>query len=258
MSESIYLDKKIIKAQNSIVIIDNYIKDQQLLLDIENDESFFPKDMGSEKQQLKTGNIYHSENADIFSPWMFWDGWWNSPADTVKKRLIQAIWEDNLPCDTSELCGFEYWTRKYSPGQYLPLHLDEDTFLYEDEGKFRCPMLGAVYYAHMPVRDDQKPGYLEMHPGRLSIDRDRVFRNKPSEDKDFESLKDFYLKNQQPKHKRDIITYRPNRLILFDAGMLLHGTTPSGENSERYIVGINVWHKLEPPTGYEDKTFYFE
>lgn len=257
MSEPIYLDKKIIKAQNSIVIIDDFIKDENLLRDIGNDETFFPKDMGEESRQLKTGNIYHDSDSAIFSPWMFWDGWWRSPADTVKKRLIQAIWEDNLPCRVDELCGFEYWTRSYNPGQYLPVHLDEDTFLYEKTGEFRCPMLGAVYYAHFPVDDEMNPGHLEVHPGRVGIDRDKRFQlatDQKIKDEIMVSLKEHYA----PVGKRDIITYRPNRLIILDAGMLLHGTTPSGENSKRYIVGINVWHKNDPPTGYEESLFYAE
>lgn len=256
MSNMEYLSPKIKKAQNSIVIIDDYIQDQQLLKDIENSEDFFPKDMGEEARQLKSGNIYHNENASIFSPWMFWDGWWKSPANTVKKRLIQAIWEDNLPCPIEEVCGFEYWTRTYNPGQYLPVHLDEDTFLYERNGEFRCPVLGAVYYAHFDVEEDKEPGFLEMHPGRVSIDRNKRYQLKSdSEDKGkIESLKGYY----KPENKRDRITYRPNRLVIFDAGMLLHGTTPSGPGSKRFIMGINVWHKDDPPIGYTENLFYFE
>jgi len=257
MNKFSYEDKKIAKAQNSIVIIDDFISDKQLLNDIENDESFFPKDMGQESRQLKTGNVYHGSNAEIFSPWMFWDGWWKSPADTVKKRLVQAIWEDNLPCGVDELCGFEYWTRSYNPGQYLPVHLDEDTFIYEKTGEFRCPMLGAVYYAHFPVEESQEPGHLEIHPGRVEIDRNKRFQleSDPNmRDEVMVALKPFY----KPEGKRDIISYRPNRLILLDAGMLLHGTTPSGANSKRFIVGVNVWHKSDPPSGYEEKLFFNE
>jgi hypothetical protein len=36
-----YQNPKIKKAQNSIVIIDDYIKDEELLKDIENDPTFF-------------------------------------------------------------------------------------------------------------------------------------------------------------------------------------------------------------------------
>ena len=133
----LYSDEKIKKAQKSLLIIDDFIEDQDLLEEIENDKTFFPEYMGSESRQLKKGNIYHSEDSEVFSPWMFWDGWWRSPADTLKKRVIQKIWEDNLPCPIEDIVGFEYWTRTYSPGQYLPIHLDEDTFAYEKDGEFR-------------------------------------------------------------------------------------------------------------------------
>jgi len=93
-----YQNPKIKKAQNSIIIIDDYIKDTKLLKDIEDDPNFFPASMGENPRQLASGNIYHNDSASVFSPWMFWDGWWRSPCDTVKKRLVKAIWEDNLPC----------------------------------------------------------------------------------------------------------------------------------------------------------------
>ena len=50
-----------------MIIIDDFIKDEQLLKDIENDKTFF------------------GPNGDF----MWWDGWWNSEANTVKKRLIE-------------------------------------------------------------------------------------------------------------------------------------------------------------------------
>lgn len=251
-----YQNPKIKKAQNSIVIIDDFIKDVELLKDIENDPNFFPASMGESPRQLKTGNIYHNDNASVFSPWMFWDGWWRSPCDTVKKRLVKAIWEDNLPCDLDEIVGFEYWTRTYNPGQFLPTHLDEDTFIYEKNGEFRCPMIGAVYYAHFDINEDAYPGVLEVHPGRVDVDvvKEYVLLTTEEDPYTMTHLKKYY----KPIGKRDIITYRPNRVVYFDAGRILHGTTPSGENSQRFIVGINVWHKDDPPSGYEEKLFFVE
>lgn len=244
---------KIKKAQKSLLIIDDFIEDENLIKDIKNEKDFFPKDMGKEARQLKKGNIYHNENAKVFSPWMFWDGWWRSPEDTVKKRLIRAIWEENLPCDKEEVVGFEYWTRSYNPGQYLPVHLDEDTFAYEKNGEFRCPVLGAVYYPSIEVGKEENPGHLEIHPGRVNIDREKQYQLECVDGKMIA-----FIDNYQDKTKVDSIAYRPNRLVIFDAGMILHGTSPNGENSQRYIVGINVWHKDDPPTGYEQNLFYNE
>ena len=51
-----------------MIIIDEFVKDVSLLQDIEaNKEEFFSDN----------GNYY------------WWSGWWDSPADTLKKKLIQ-------------------------------------------------------------------------------------------------------------------------------------------------------------------------
>ena len=57
-----------------IVVIDNFIKDQDLLRDISNDINFF-SDPG----------VYY-----------WWDGWWNGEAKSLKHRLIEHIWATNL------------------------------------------------------------------------------------------------------------------------------------------------------------------
>ena len=66
-------------------IIDNFIKDPVLLEDMQHDKDFFGPN----------GNF------------MWWDGWWNSPANTVKKRLIEYIWRYNTQTPTiNNLVGF--------------------------------------------------------------------------------------------------------------------------------------------------------
>ena len=50
-----------------MIVIDNFIKDKPLLEAIDNDKSFFGPN----------GNF------------MWWDGWWNSHASTLKKQLIE-------------------------------------------------------------------------------------------------------------------------------------------------------------------------
>ena len=46
-----------------MIVIDNFIKDKELLTRIDKDETFFGPN----------GN------------YMWWDGWWNSPSNTIKK-----------------------------------------------------------------------------------------------------------------------------------------------------------------------------
>ena len=91
-----------------MIVIDDYIQEKNLLLEIENTKDFFPASMGEEDRIASVLNSYHDEKADCFAPYMFWDGWHKSPANTPRKRLIQAIWEKNLPFPIEELCGFEY------------------------------------------------------------------------------------------------------------------------------------------------------
>ena len=50
-----------------MIIIDNFVQDQILIDEIIHDKTFFGPN----------GNF------------MWWDGWWNSGANTVKKRLIE-------------------------------------------------------------------------------------------------------------------------------------------------------------------------
>ena len=56
-----------------MIVIDDFIKDQQLLNDLTNDPTFFDN-----------------------KGYMWCDCWWNSSANTVKQRLIEYIWETNL------------------------------------------------------------------------------------------------------------------------------------------------------------------
>jgi len=72
-----------------IVVIDNFLKDENLIRSIKEDKKFFA-DPG----------VYY-----------WWDGWWNSPANTIKKRLIEQMWRYNSPLYHGyQISGVEYWT----------------------------------------------------------------------------------------------------------------------------------------------------
>ena len=72
-----------------IIVIDNFVKDRVLLDKIQNDSNFFND----------PGEYY------------WWDGWWNSPTNSVKKELIEYIWSENCPInEIFTIEGFEYWT----------------------------------------------------------------------------------------------------------------------------------------------------
>jgi hypothetical protein len=225
-----------------MIVVDGYIKDSELLKQIELSKNLFPESMGSELRIATELNSYHDEQASCFAPYMFWDGWWKSEANTLAKKIIKSIWEDNLPIDKEDVCGFEYWTRTFNPGQYLDTHVDEDTFLYAKEKVFRGPVIGCVYYPHT---NDVVGGFLELHPNAIKENTKNALES--------ENIKN----NISSIEERERIACKPNRLIIFDAGHTVHNTTPPISGIRRVMI-VNVWHKDSPPSALETGEFYYE
>jgi hypothetical protein len=225
-----------------MLVIDNFIQDKQLLQTIEESTSLFPESMGSEDRIATELNSYHYEKSNCFAPYMFWDGWWESETNTVAKKIIKNIWENNLPFSTDQICGFEYWTRTFHPGQYLGVHVDEDTFLYAKEKLFKGPIIGCVYYPHI---NDVVGGFLELHPNTVKEETYEALES--------ENIKD----NISPIEYRERIACKPNRLIIFDAGHTVHNTTPPISGVRKVMI-VNVWHKDSPPSALKTGEFYYE
>lgn len=223
-----------------MIVQDNFL-DKNLYNEVLSDKNFFPESMGDSDRIASQVNSYHDEKADCYAPYMFWDGWWRSEADTLKKKVVQKIWEDNLEYPLEDILGIEYWTRTFNQGQFLDCHVDEDTFLYEKEKIFSGPILGSVYYA----LDNQHGGFLEIHnkeiPEKtpLALEYDRIK----------EYTVDFAL--------RERIAYKGNRLIIFDSGHIIHNATPA-LSGIRQVMVTNVWHKDNPPTALKTGAFYYE
>jgi hypothetical protein len=186
-------------------------------------------------------NSYHEETSLCYAPFMFWDGWWKSPANTLKKKIVQKIWEHNLPCKQDDILGIEYWTRTYAPGQYLYPHVDEDTFKYEEVKIFSGPLIGSILYG----LDNENGGYIEIYKKSL---QDGL--HAPLEKEKIDSF-------ISPIEERERIAYKGNRLIIFDSGHILHGTTPA-KNGFRQVMVTNLWHKDMPPTALKKEKFYYE
>ncbi len=223
-------------------ICDNFITDQELLAEIRNDSSFFPESMGEEEVVNYSINQYHDNKSHHYSPYMFWDGWWSSPADTLKKRVIKNIWEDNLPLPFEDICGFEYWVKTFKSGQYLKPHVDEDTYLYKEYQVFSGPTVGCVYY---PDHESVDGGYLELHEHRI-------------ENGEILSLEREKIENAiSPIERRERIAFKPNRLVIFDAGHILHGTTPTLSGTRRVLI-VNVWSNNNKPLALVKNSFHIE
>lgn len=223
-------------------VLDNFITDQVLLEAIRSDTSFFPESMGDKAQVNYGVHEYHDPESKHYSPYMFWDGWWRSPANTLKKQVIQHIWEHNLPIPQEDVCGFEYWTKTFKPGQYLSLHIDEDSHLYKEFQVFSGPLIGCVYY---PDFETVSGGFLELHEYSL-------------EDGTFFALERGNLDSlASPIDRRERIAHKPNRLVIFDAGHTLHNTTAVDHGIRRVLI-VNVWSMDNKPLALETGGFYHE
>lgn len=223
-----------------MIVKDNFI-DKNLYDKVLKDNLFFPKLMGNEDKIAAHLLMYHEESSSCYSPFMFWDGWWKSPANTLKKQVVQQIWSENMEWPHEDILGFEYWTRSYTPGQYIDVHVDEDTFLYKKNKMFQGPISGCIYYGI----ENEDGGFLEIHKNKL------INGSKQSLDK----IKD--EEHLSPIEDRERIAYRGNRLIIFDAGHIVHGTTPA-KSGVRQVLVVNVWHKDNPPVALEENEFYYE
>lgn len=174
-----------------IAVFDNFLN-EELLNEIKNDPNFF----------TEPGKYYYWKG-----------GWWTSPADTTKKKLIEAIWGSNCPITKSfEVNGFEYWTgiqtadSNRGHNNDLPQHYDKDEAIFAQTGEIVTPVIGTVFY----------PGIEEWEGGDLAIYTDGV--------------------DSTP----EIIKAKPNRLIIFGAGDYVHAVQPITKGA-RHAIAINLW-----------------
>jgi hypothetical protein len=212
--------------------LDNLILDQ-----IRSDSSFFPGLMQNEPRIASEVNSYHNEQSSCYAPYMFWDGWWLSPTNTVRKQVVRKIWENNLTIPIEDILGFEYWTRTFGPGQFLGPHVDEDTFLYQDTKVLNGPETGCVYYG--PSKEKVVGGFLELFESKLTFGEKNAL--------EWENLE----KKLDPIELRERIAFKENRLIIFDSGRVIHQTIPC-TSGIRNVMVINVWLKKNPPVNMEN------
>ena len=130
-----------------IAVFDNFIQDEKLLAEIEQNKASIFKDPGVYK---------------------YYEGWWNSPEDNTTKKIIEYCWGDACPISRLfEIHGFEYWTGIQSAktqdadwADDLPLHLDKDEAWWEETGEIITPVMGSIYY---PPGQDFKGGDLVIY-----------------------------------------------------------------------------------------------
>ena len=176
-----------------IAVFDNFVKDQQLLADIQANYSDIFKDPGVYK---------------------YWDGWWNTPANNVTKRLIEYVWGENCPITGSfTIDGFEYWTGIQTANSVdqrwkdnLQIHFDKDEAWWKKTDEVVSPVIGSVYY---PAGQDFDGGDLVIYTeGRDSTP--------------------------------EVVKAKPNRFVIFQAGQDLHAVEQVTRGVRRAIA-INLW-----------------
>lgn len=199
-----------------MIVIDNVIKDEKLLQDIENSTDLFPPPL--KLPHNKPVNLLDGSERTI-SEYKFWDGWLNSPADTLKKRIAENIWKRFLPFPEEDLYGVEYWTKTYLPEQYGEWHIDVGFCMCLPNGNGEetaaaKAAIGCVYY---PIKGEWEESYLQLRY------EDGV----------------------------ESILAKPNRLVIFDSANVYHKSTPT-KTHIRYAMPMNLWNKKNPPTLFGD------
>ena len=193
-----------------LIVIDDYL-DEAFLKEISEDKGFW-----------KFG-------------YRWWDGWWSSPIEDNRHRLIKNIWgkvPSSITLYGGPIAGFEHWVGITNPDtkgktvwnqRYsLPPHMDKDEeywykhplgkFGGNDDTSFKHPVIGTIFYVEEPVEG----GYLRIW--------DEHFKD-INENTMFESIK--------PKR---------NRLIIFDASKT-HAVTEVTKG-ERKAIAINIWSHI--------------
>lgn len=114
-----------------IAVFDDFIKDQTLLDDIQQN---------------------HAELFTSTGDYRYWKGWWSSPAKNIAQRLTEYIWGEAFPLNMNiQVDGFEYWSGIQSAEidgrrDYLELHYDDDVHYRKETGNRMFPIIGCVYY----------------------------------------------------------------------------------------------------------------
>ena len=121
-----------------IAVFDNFIQDQDLLLEIQENKADIFKDPGNFK---------------------WFAGWWDNPTAKLNttQKIIKYAWGENCPItDIYGLDGFEYWTgiqkAKLPTGEkdgwddFLEPHFDKDEAWHKKTGEIVTPVIGSIYY----------------------------------------------------------------------------------------------------------------
>ena len=171
-----------------IAVFDNFIKDENLLKEIQDNYQDIFKDPGNYK---------------------YWNGWWNTPANNTTKKVIEYVWGTHCPVAASyNIDGFEYWTgiqtaKNVEDGwsDNLNIHFDKDEAWWKESGEVVSPIIGSVYY---PAGQDFDGGDLAVYTeGRDSTPE--ILKAKPNRFIVFQAGQDLHMVQQVTRGIRNAI-----------------------------------------------------
>jgi hypothetical protein len=171
-----------------IAVFDNFIQDENLLKEIQDNYNDIFKEPGKYK---------------------YWNGWWNNPANNTTKKIIEYVWGENCPISKSySINGFEYWTGIQTAkdvdtrwNDELPIHFDKDEAWWKETGEVVSPIIGSVYY---PAGQDFDGGELSVYTdGRDSTPE--VVKAKPNRFVIFKAGHDLHMVNTVTRGIRNAI-----------------------------------------------------
>ena len=171
-----------------IAVFDNFIKDENLLKEIQDNYQDIFKDPGNYK---------------------YWNGWWYTPASNTTKKVIEYVWGTHCPVAASyNIDGFEYWTgiqtaKNVEDGwsDNLNIHFDKDEAWWKESGEVVSPIIGSVYY---PAGQDFDGGDLAVYTdGRDSTPE--ILKAKPNRFIVFQAGQDLHMVQQVTRGIRNAI-----------------------------------------------------
>lgn len=171
-----------------IAVFDNFIKDENLLNEIQQNWSHIFREHGVYK---------------------WWGGWWNTEANNTTKKIIQYVWGDHCPISGSFVIdGFEYWTGHQSASSVddgwddvLELHFDKDEAWFQKTGEVVSPVIGSVYY---PPGQDFDGGDLAIYTGGQDSTPE-IVKAKPNRFIIFQAGQDLHTVQQVTRGTRNAI-----------------------------------------------------
>ena len=193
---------------NTIIIIDDFIKDPELL------------------NQLKQDSVW----ADKVTP-SKWFERYSTPTNPFE-HLINQIYNNTYPDILNPTTvGFEYWGWHVHAGdEGIPIHVDHDEQKCHDTGICVCADWLTIYYPE--VSDDLDGGDLHLY-NKFKFDETAFFNQDSDEDIDQRDI--------SPLGGPTIISPRSNRLIIAP-GCYFHKVTPVKVGS-RKSLNCNPWPK---------------